>query len=120
MADMKKFNIPTKKEPVVPKTSGKLPAGAYIGAVADPEEFIKGAAVTTSAQEEEASAVPAQEKKEAPAVFPGELQHEYRPFSSRIRVDLAEKLTDFCAAKRTTRTKVLEIALEEFFKKYSG
>ena len=43
MADMKKFNIPTKKEPVVPKTSGKLPAGAYIGAVADPEEFIKGA-----------------------------------------------------------------------------
>lgn len=118
MADTKKFNIPAKREPVVPKTSGKLPAGAYIGAAADPEEFIKGAAVTTSSQEEDAPVVHVQEKAEVHAVFPGELQHEYRPFSSRIRVDLAEKLTDFCAAKRTTRTKVLEVALEEFFKKY--
>lgn len=120
MADTKRFNIPTKKEPIVPKTSGKLPAGAYIGAAADPEEFIKGAAVSTASVEDTVPAAPVQEKAEPHAVFPGELQHEYRPISSRIRVDLAEKLTDFCAAKRTTRTKVLEIALEEFFKKYNG
>lgn len=115
MAD-KKFHVPSKKEALVPKTSGKLPAGAYIGAAADPEDFIKGAAVTTSTPSEEVEK-PAEPSKE-PVPFPKSFSPEYIAFSSRMRADLAEKITVFCAAHRTTRTKVLEVALEDFFKKY--
>lgn len=110
----KKFHAPSKKEALVPKTSGKLPAGAYIGAAADPEDFIKGAAVTTSTPSSEEAEKPAKE----PVPFPKSFSPEYIAFSSRMRADLAEKITVFCAAHRTTRTKVLEVALEDFFKKY--